>query len=131
MWLATTLGWFSVVCARKNEGKSAMIDPEKLMIRARLRSHLEALKERFSALLDSAEITESATSDYAFRIFVSKSTWVKLAMELASDVDYGNFKSAVLKRDGHSAYENALHAVWGIFARLQWAQTDRTDELFD
>jgi len=131
MWLATTLGWFSVVCARQNDGKAAAIDPDKMMIRARLRSHLEGLKERFPALLDSTEITESATSDYAFRIFVSKATWVSLATELASDVQYGNFKSAVLKRDGHSAYENALHAVWAVMARLQWAKEDKADELFD
>ena len=47
-----------------------------MMIRARLRSHLEGLQNRFPDLLKDEAIQESVGTDYAFRLFVPKETWV-------------------------------------------------------
>lgn len=44
MWIFTRHGFFSVVCARKEQGgPGEAIDPDLLMVRARTRHHLKAL----------------------------------------------------------------------------------------
>jgi len=48
MWIFTKYGFFSAVCAREGSGRHGQpVDPDRIMIRARLLSHLEALLKRF------------------------------------------------------------------------------------
>lgn len=122
MWIFTTHGFFSAVCARQGAGEHGQpVDPGRMMIRARVRSHLEALKGRFPDLLGSCEIHDDAGTDYAFRVFVAKSVWSKVLSGLAEDTDYDNFKSAVARQQGRSgaAYERSLHDVWSVMYELQ------------
>ncbi len=50
MWLFTKHGFYSAVCARQGDGSHGQsVDPDRIMVRARVRSHLEALKERLLA----------------------------------------------------------------------------------
>ena len=122
MWIFTRYGFFSAVCARQGEGHyGAPVDPDRIMVRARARAHLEALLARFPDQLGSCEIRESSATDYAFRILVSKSAWSDVMAELARDIDYGNFKSEVARHQGSAgaAYEDTLHEVWGTMLRLQ------------
>ena len=73
MWIFTKHGFFSAVCARQGDGKHGQpVDPDRIMVRARVRGHLEALKKRFPDLLGECEIQESAGTDYAFRLFVAE-----------------------------------------------------------
>ncbi len=52
VWLFTKYGFYSVVCARQGDGShSQPVDPDRIMVRARVRRHLEALKDRFADLL--------------------------------------------------------------------------------
>ena len=96
MWIFTKYGFFSAVCARSGNGKHGQpVDPERIMVRARLRSHLVALKERFDDLLGDCEIQESTGTDYAYRLFLQKSVWVRVLAGLAEETDYDNFKSEV------------------------------------
>jgi hypothetical protein len=93
MWIFTKHGFFSAVCARKGSGKHGQpVDLDRIMVRGRLRSHLEALEERFPELLGKSEIQESSGTDYAFRLFVPKSTWTQVLAGLAEETDYDNFK---------------------------------------
>ncbi len=63
----TKHGFFSAVCARKGNGKHGQpVDLDRIMVRARVRSHLEALKKRFPELLGTCETQESAGTDYAY-----------------------------------------------------------------
>lgn len=39
------------------------------------------------------EIQETAGTDYAFRLFVQKSSWTQVLAGLAEETDYDNFKS--------------------------------------
>jgi hypothetical protein len=120
MWLFTKHGFYSVVCARQGGGGYGQpIDEERLMVRARLRQHLEALKTRFPALLGQVEILAFHGSDYAFRIFVPKTTWVTVAAELANEIAYDNFKAEVARGSAGDDYEAALHEVWSVMDRLQ------------
>lgn len=122
MWIFSKHGFFSAVCAREgNGGYGQPVDPERIMVRARVRGHLEALKERFAALLGECEIQEFAGSDYAFRIFVPKAVWVQVMAGLAEETDYDNFKSEVARHQGPAGadYEHSLHKVWSVMHRLQ------------
>jgi hypothetical protein len=122
MWLFTKHGFFSAVCARQGNGKHGQpVDPGRIMVRARVRGHLEALKARFPDRLGSCEIVDSDGTDYAYRLFVAKPAWRQVVAELAEETDYDNFKSEVARHQGKAgaAYEHALHDVWSVMNRLQ------------
>jgi hypothetical protein len=91
------------------------------MVRGRVRSHLEALKNRFPDLLGQCEIQDSVGTDYAFRFFVAKQVWSQVLAGLAEETDYDNFKSEVAvhqERPG-ADYENTLHKIWSVMNKLQ------------
>ena len=120
MWLFTKYGFFSAVCARAGDGKHGQpVDPSRIMVRARVRGHLEALKSRFAPLLGECEIKEDAGTDYAYRIFVAKDAWTKVLVAVAEEMDYNNFKSEVAQSNADREYEAALHEVWAVMNRLQ------------
>jgi len=122
MWVFTKYGFYSVVCARQGDGGHGRpVDVSRVMVRARVREHLDALKARFPDLVGDCDIQEFAGSDYACRIFVHKSTWNTVISLLADDIDYDNFKSEVARHQGAAgaAYEHALHDVWAVMNQLQ------------
>jgi hypothetical protein len=122
MWVFTKYGFFSAVCARQGSGKHGQpVDTNRIMVRARVRAHLESLKKRFGHLLGQCEVQEFAGSDYAFRIFVAKPVWSQVLAELAEETDYDNFKSEVARHQGKAgcAYEHCLHEVWSVMYKLQ------------
>jgi hypothetical protein len=122
MWLFTKHGFFSVVCARQGDGKQGQpIDTTCLMVRARVREHLEALKKLWPDHLGLCGIRTFAGSDYAFRIFVDKHAWSRVLSELALETDYDNFKSEVAHYQARAGgrYERSLHEVWSVMRRLQ------------
>ena len=122
MWVFTKYGFFSAVCARKGGGKYGQpVDPDRIMIRARLRSHLEALLKRFTDVLGESEIQTFAGTDYAFRVFVAKTAWSDMLAAMAEETDYDNFKSEVARHLGKDgmAYEKSLHDVWDVMYGLQ------------
>ncbi len=122
MWIFTKHGFFSAVCARQGSGKHGQpIDPDRVMVRARVRGHLEALQRRFSPLMGECEIQESPHTDYAFRVFLPKVAWSQVLAGLGEELDYDNFKSKVARSqaDGMARYEGSLHDVWEVMHRLQ------------
>ena len=122
MWLFTKYGFYSAVCARQGDGGHGQpVDPGRIMVRARLRTHLNALKDRFPDLLGGCDIKEFVGTDYAFRIFVDKPVWSQVLVELTDDMDYDNFKSEVARFQGKNGknYEHSLHDVWSVMYKLQ------------
>lgn len=122
MWLFTKYGFYSAVCARQGDGShSRAVDPSRIMVRTRLRSHLENLQKRFPAELGAIQIMEFPGTDYACRLFVDKADWVKVVSVLVGEMDYDNFKGKVheFQRADASGYEEALHDVWSVMHRLQ------------
>ena len=122
MWLFTTYGFYSAVCARQGDGKQNQpVDPDRMMIRARVREHLANLIKRFPDELQGTEILKSAGTDYAYRLFVSKAVWAVILAKLAEETDYDNFKGAVERHQGAAGnvYQNALHDVWEVMHGLQ------------
>lgn len=118
MWLFTQYGFFSVVCARDLTDSEPGIDDTRVMLRARRRAHLEAIRKRF-AELKTCEILETANTDYRYRLVVSKAVWQQIAGILAAEIDYGNFKSRAHAHSGDPDYVDALHDVWAIMEKLQ------------
>lgn len=121
MWIFTRYGFFSAVCARQGNGKYGQpVDPDRIMVRARMREHLESLKKRFPELLDG-EIVDSAGTDYAYRLFIPRTVWAGVISALAEETDYDNFKSAVAHPQGRAGadYEDSLHEVWSVMHKLQ------------
>jgi hypothetical protein len=122
MWIFTKHGFFSAVCARQGDGNHGNpVDPDRIMVRARVRSHLEALRQRFADHLGKSAIQETARTDYTYRLFVQKPAWIQVVAGLAEETDYDNFKSGVAHHQGGAgaAYESSLHEVWSVMRRLQ------------
>ena len=70
----------------------------------------------FPEQLKQAKIIETLDADYRWRIVLTPSKWIVIAMKLAEDVDYGNFKNAASANgiDTHSH-----HQVWSIMMAEQ------------
>jgi hypothetical protein len=122
MWIFTKHGFYGPVCARQGDGEHGQpVDVDRIMVRARIRGHLEALKQRFPELIGQCDTREFAGTDYAFRIFVDKPVWSQVVAGLAEETDYDNFKSEVARHQGRagSAYERSLHQVWSVMNKLQ------------
>ncbi|HIA63721.1 MAG TPA: hypothetical protein EYM79_11750 [Planctomycetes bacterium] len=122
MWLFTQYGFFSAVCARAGDGSQGnVVDEGRVMVRARLRGHLESLKSRFPEDLGGVEIIETSETDYRYRLFADKAVWVRVLQLLGEELDYDNFKSKVAAN--HDAvggeYDRSLHDVWDTMLRLQ------------
>ena len=122
MWIFTKYGFYSPVCARQGRGRHGEpVDTNRIMVRARVRAHLEALQKRCPDLLGQCTIRETAGNDYRFRIFIEKRVWSLVLSQLADETDYDNFKSEVARHQGRAgaAYESALHEVWSVMRTLQ------------
>ncbi len=122
MWIFTKHGFFSAVCARKGDGmRGQSVDPKRIMIRARVSAHLEALKERFPDRLGNSEILESPEADYAYRLLIPKSDWGQILLDLAEEIDYDNFKSkdANNPEKGGAASRDTHHEGWSLMNRMQ------------
>ena len=122
MWLFTKYGFYSSVCARQGDGDhNQPVDPDRLMIRARVRDHLEGLQRRFPEQLSEIAISETPDTDYRYRMFVDKAVWTPMLVGLSEEMDYDNFKSEVARHQGSEGanYEHALHDVWSVMYQLQ------------
>ena len=121
MWIFTRYGFFSIACASKTDGT---IDPDKVMVRARLREHLVSLRDRFpDSEIGNAEILSWDGRDYKYRIILSKVAWVSALTEMAAEQTWSNFKNeasrfARAKKMAHD-YVDSLHQIWEVMHRLQ------------
>lgn len=108
MWMLTRYGNYSAVW----KGGS-------MQVRARVRADLKRLIDRGFVPADTKIIeTADGRSDYRYRILVTREVWAEAARQLSMDIDYGNFKSEVMKSLG-AKRESPLHQIWSILAKLQ------------
>jgi hypothetical protein len=107
MWLVTSIGFFSVVAHDH--------DRRTVLVRARAREDLEALRRRY---LPDLEIVENEGSDYRYRALLERSEWEHAAERLAADIDYPNFKDAVHDRQGPDRARLYMR-IWSTLRELQ------------
>jgi hypothetical protein len=106
MWLVTTQGFYSAVAHRTSS--------EHVLVRARTRDDLEALRRQ----IPDIEPFEDLDADYRHRAVVTRAEWVSAVAQLASEIDYDNFKNAVAARQG-SARAGIYGRVWSELLSLQ------------
>ena len=106
MWVTTTQGFYSAVAHRD--------DPERVIVRARTREDIEALRSQIPDL----DPFEDPSADYRHRAIVTKAEWVVALAELASEIDYDNFKNAVARTQGPER-AHVYAGVWSELLRLQ------------
>src|SRR5436190_2792927 len=70
MWLFTTQGFYSVVAHRR--------DPDRLLVRARAREDLDALRDQIPEL----RIFSDPHADYRWRAVVTRAEWVATIAQL-------------------------------------------------
>jgi hypothetical protein len=110
MWIQSRSGAFSLVLAD---------DRDTMLIRARLRKHLELLQGEHPKLTDHP-IVETSEGDYRWQIGAPPSLVAAIVAKLVLGIDYDNFKDACSKRDDLcSDYLTAVSQVWGVLRRMQ------------
>jgi hypothetical protein len=111
MWIASKIGFFSIVQDKNNKSQ--------FMVRARLREHIEAFAKE--ARIHPDNIIELDDADYRFRIFAPKARILDVVVKLLAEVTYPDFKSAVPAPPG-SPYMDFLHSVWALGNAMQPAR---------
>ena len=104
MWVFTSAGFVSIVASRDCQ--------DDLIVRARVRNHLQAL-------FPLAVITETVDADYRFRTIVNRRVVRKFVTDQVSAIDYPNFKNTVVDPDYHAA----CLRVWSSMHQLQLQQS--------
>jgi len=107
MWLMTTRGFFSVVAHNA--------DPDRVLIRARCRGDIDGVAGPLGR-----EPVLLADADYPWRVEASRAEWSALLQELAAEITYPNFKSAI----HDPAHARAYGEIWSV---LRDALDDRAD----
>jgi hypothetical protein len=117
MWIFTRYEFYSVV-----QGK---MDPYCIQVRARIKDDLKRLSEfaRKSVGIELPGIISTDHTDYACRIILPKTEWLKVAAALASDIDYTNFKNEV---HGEADRDQTYLKVWSAMYEFQ-GQRSRQD----
>lgn len=110
MWLMTPVGFFSIV------EKPSDRNTGYLTVRARVRSDLERLGERFLPSL--GPISESTSTDYRYRARASRSALSQAMAGLVDAISYTNFKSEVEREQG-AKRADVYHDVWSVLYRMQ------------
>ncbi len=100
MWIFTNESFISVVADRD--------DPKKLLVRARVAGHIQALFPR-------AKVFQVEGSDYRHRALVSRRTVKQVVARRVEAIDYDNFKNSVGDCELHKSYME----VWSVMHKLQ------------
>ena len=122
MWIFTKHGFFSAVCARQGDGRHGQpVDPDRMMVRARNRGHLEAAEE--AVRRPARPVRHSGVGRDRLRL---------PTLRQQGGVVPGAFRPGrgnrlrQLQVGGRpppgragAAYERSLHEVWSVMHQLQ------------
>ena len=114
MWIASKIGWFSVVVDLER--------PDGMLIRARARADIFNLFTANKDLPSIGRPTSDESRDYRWRMSIGKADWIRLAARLAEAVDYSNFKNAVHDQPDQLNKGRAYLAIWRVMHEVQLAE---------
>jgi hypothetical protein len=103
MWICLSDGFVSIVQVHD--------DPDRLLVRARKREHLEAFDPEFAS-----KIEESPFRDYRFRIRVRRTVVADVLTRRVFGLQYSNFKDSVEDKDLKRMYTR----WWGDHHTMQF-----------
>lgn len=107
MWIFSEVGFFSVVEDWK--------DKRVVWVRARWKKDLEQLKvitRNNDIGFRVRKIMETPDHDYPFRVRMQKRYWAMVLFYLGDNIEYGNFKGAILDQDPER--ERVYMRVWSV-----------------
>jgi hypothetical protein len=93
-----------------------------VLIRARAKADIDNLHRRFGKRYKMTQPRSDETRDYRWRVSMKRRDWVKIVAQLASEVDYCNFKSAVHARPDQANKDSAYLSVWSAMLAVQRAE---------
>ena len=119
----TSFGFFSIVVqSPRRDGGTLAGERATIMVRSRHAKDLREFSKRMSparrdalAKQPAGGISSTPHNDYPFRLFVSRGDVRRVLAQAATDLDYGNFKSAVAKKNAARAH--TYHNVWYALAK--------------
>jgi hypothetical protein len=121
MWIATPIGFFSVV-------KNALVKGE-VLIRARCKADIWNLYRNYSTAYKAKgkryQMTRpksDATRDYMWRISMKQRAWAAISYKLSMAIDYTNFKSEVHRHPDQDNKSSAYMTVWSALHKVQMAE---------
>lgn len=114
MWIASKLGWFSIV------EKS----PDEFHVRARVKTDLVKLRQA-SGMVFTIHLWPGA--DYRYRFVVNGEQLDRIFKALRESIDYSNFKSEIAATPDQRGKLHSYHDIWAIMMRHQ-AQKDAVNE---
>ncbi len=106
MWLATTIGFYSVGAHRDKKGV--------YVVRARTRKDAENVGKMFDV-----PVEENKTADYRFRVHLNRKQIDTLLTSLVDGIDYSDFKSRVKKDPEQSKKLDLYHSIWSMLKEFQ------------
>ena len=109
IWIQTRFGFFSIVEKADDKQRGT------LTIRARVKSDLEALRDKY---LPDIDILEGGGTDYAYRATAPKDMVSAALGQIVGDIRYPNFKQAVAESQGYDRAD-AYNDVWTVLYGLQ------------
>jgi hypothetical protein len=110
MWLATKLGFFSIVQKEPpDDGEAAVYH-----VRAQGREDLQNL---FQVTGLQREILETPGADSRFRILVTQQEVLEIVSALAESIDYDSFKGVMAATPDPRHKLDAYHRAWNTLAR--------------
>jgi hypothetical protein len=109
MWLATKLGFFSIVQKDPPDDGDAAV----YHVRARVKGDLENLLNVTGL---QREILMWPSADYRFRIIASQLEVFEIMSALTETIDYPNFKNAIAAAKDQRPKLHAYHQVWSTLA---------------
>ena len=100
---------------------SGIPDPERIMVRARRREHLELLRSRHTSLSESEIIESGPGCDYRWRLIAPKPVVAQALMDELLCVDFKNFKNEAHRNSGKLGedFVACLHEIWSVLRRIQ------------
>jgi len=116
MWIFTRHGFYSAVCARQGNGQQGQpIDPDRIMVRARVENILKPFRSDSPTCWASAR-SGSSPDRLPLPHLHGQGGVVPGLAGLAEETNYKNFKSEVARHQGSAgaAYEDALGRIWSV-----------------
>lgn len=110
MWLFTSAGFFSVV--EKPEDR----DAGTLTVRSRVKTDLDALRERFMPELGPT--IKGGGTDYGFRAKIPRESFSEGMKRVSEAIEYSNFKNEIAAQQGHRR-ANVYGKVWTALLPLE------------
>lgn len=110
MWIATTIGFYSIVYKRHHQN----LNKKLFVVRARTRGDIERLAEEIRLnLKKEVNIYEYEKSDYQFRVYLeTQEDFAATLAALAKKVTYPNFKDEISETPHQAEKVGAYANLW-------------------